>query len=147
MSLILAELRKLVDIIVIDTPPALVADAQILAGKVDAVLMVIQPGHTHSEAARAALELFKRAGSRVIGTVLNRIPRNRAYYYGGYRYYSAYSKNGYYSRGAEVPARDAVPDVLPTEESEPLPSYSILGRLTNVSKPAEEVPPPDPPRS
>jgi Mrp family chromosome partitioning ATPase len=103
MSQILAELDKLVDVVVIDTPPSLVADAQILAGKVDGILFVIQPGTTHAEVARTSMELFKRGGARIIGTVLNRIPRNRSYYYGGYKYYSPYNESrGYYaSNGAE----------------------------------------------
>jgi Mrp family chromosome partitioning ATPase len=33
---------------------------------------------------------MKRAGARILGVVLNRIPKNRSYYYGGYRYYSPY---------------------------------------------------------
>ncbi|HLF80136.1 MAG TPA: CpsD/CapB family tyrosine-protein kinase, partial [Anaerolineales bacterium] len=147
MSQILAELRNLVDVVVIDTPPSLVADAQILAGKVDAVLFVIQPGRTHAEVARASFELFKRAGTRVIGTVINRIPRNRGYYYGGYRYYSPYSASkGYYTGNA------AEPEGSPARESEagrasPAPSYSFLSRVAKLSQGSEDLPPPDPPRN
>jgi hypothetical protein len=36
-------------VVVIETPPSLVADAQILAGKVDAVLFVIRPGKTTAQ--------------------------------------------------------------------------------------------------
>jgi capsular exopolysaccharide synthesis family protein len=146
MTQILADLRKLVDVIVIDTPPSMVADAQILAAKVDAVLMVIQPGTTHAETARAAFELFKRAGARVIGTVLNRIPRNRDYYYGGYKYYSPYSKNGYYGEDARAPAKEAVTEVV-ASPAQPAQSYSFLGRAARLSKPADELPPPDPPKN
>jgi capsular exopolysaccharide synthesis family protein len=125
MSQLLAELNNLVDVVVIDTPPSLVADAQILAGKVDAVLFVIQPGRTHAEIARASFELFKRAGARVIGTVLNRIPRNRSYYYGGYKYYSPYSESkGYYGSGeAETPVYSA-----------------SLNQVANRPKEVEELP-------
>jgi polysaccharide biosynthesis transport protein len=101
MSQILDELSDLVDVIVIDTPPSLVADAQILSVKVDAVLLVVQPGKTQAETAISSMELYKRAGARVIGTVLNRIPRNREYYYGGYKYYSPYGEQGEYARGEE----------------------------------------------
>jgi capsular exopolysaccharide synthesis family protein len=93
MEQILKDLQAMADTVVIDTPPSLVADAGVLAAKVDAVLMVVQPGVTHAEAARVTLETFKRAGARVVGVVLNRIPRNRNYYYGGYRYYSPYSES------------------------------------------------------
>lgn len=93
MDDILAELRKLVDIVVIDAPPFLVADARILAGKVDAVLFVIWLGKTTTERAKASREMFERVGARVIGAVLNRIPHNLSFYYGGDEYFSHYSKS------------------------------------------------------
>ncbi|MBI4762514.1 MAG: polysaccharide biosynthesis tyrosine autokinase [Chloroflexota bacterium] len=101
MTWILEELRSVAEMVIIDTPPSLVADAQVLAAKVDAVLLVIKPGKTSAEAARASMELYRRAGARVVGVVMNRIPRNRSYYYGGYKYYSPYNDNkGYFSSAA-----------------------------------------------
>ena len=145
MSQILNELRGLVDVIVIDTPPSLVADAQILSGKVDGVLLVIQPGVTHAETARASLEIFKRAGARIIGSVLNRIPRNRDYYYGGYKYYSPYNgKKGYYTTTSE-PEKNVVSEREPVHvEAAPAPSF--LNRVAKISPDSPELPPPDPPR-
>jgi hypothetical protein len=92
------------------------------------------------------LELFKRAGSRVIGTVLNRIPRNRAYYYGGYKYYSAYSKDGYYGQNGREPIQEPVPET-PSITSETVPSYSFLSRVARSAKSPDELPPPDPPKN
>jgi polysaccharide biosynthesis transport protein len=107
MDQILRQLNKHVDVVVIDTPPSLVADAQILAGKVDAVLLVVQPGRTHTEAARAYLDTLQRSGARIVGVVMNRIPRNRSYYYGGYQYYVSRYNKGYYANGkAEQPAEE-----------------------------------------
>ena len=98
MSQLLDELQTNAEMVIIDTPPSLVADAQVLAAKVDAVLIVIKPGKTSAEAVRSSMELYRRAGARVVGVVLNRIPRNRPYYYGGYKYYSTYSDGkGYFS--------------------------------------------------
>ena len=147
MSQILDELCAQVDVVVIDTPPSLVADAQILAGKVDAVLFVIQPGTTHAEMARASFELFRRAGARVIGTVLNRIPRNRSYYYGGYKYYSQYGKDkGYYAANtAEIEKKIEHASAPPTME--PPTAYSLLNKVPKLSQGPEELPPPDPPRN
>jgi capsular exopolysaccharide synthesis family protein len=146
MSQLLDDLQEQVDVVVIDTPPSLVADAQILSAKVDAVLMVIQPGKTHTDSAQASLELFKRTGSRVIGIVLNRIPRNRDYYYGGYKYYSQYSENkGYYGKEAAEPAK---PSALETEPKvtapPPASTYSFLNRVAKLSSKPDELPPPDP---
>ena len=87
MIQILEELKGQADVVVIDCPPSLVADAQVLAAKVDAVLLVIYPGHTHMDAAKATLEQLGRANAKVAGAILNRIPRERGYYYGGYRYH------------------------------------------------------------
>ena len=98
MDALLTEAGKEADMIVLDSPPTLVADAQVLSSKVDGVILVIYPGNTHADAALATLEQLSRAGARIVGVVLNRIPRNRADYYGGYRHYSPYySSYHYYS--------------------------------------------------
>ena len=102
MEQILQEAEKEADIIIIDSPPSLVADVQVLASKVDGVIIIVRPGHTQTDAAVATLEQLNRAGAHVIGVVLNRIPRDRADYYGGYRHYSPYySGYHYYSGGDE----------------------------------------------
>jgi polysaccharide biosynthesis transport protein len=87
MTAILNQLLTSVDIVVIDSPPFLVADASVLAAKVDGVLLVVQPGKTNANAAMAMQEQLERGSARIVGVTLNRIPRRRAYYYGGYRYY------------------------------------------------------------
>ena len=96
MSDILDEATKSVNTVVIDSPPTLVADAQVLAARVDGIVFVIRPGVTRRDAARAAYEQFQRAGGRVLGCVFNRIPRDREHYYSGYRYYSSYYSGSYY---------------------------------------------------
>jgi hypothetical protein len=153
MDQILSEFHKRVEVVIIDTPPSLVADAQILAGKVDAVLLVIQPGKTHAEAARACLETLHRSGARIVGVVMNRIPRNRSYYYGGYKYYVSQDK-GYYSSGKAEPAikeparkpaeqpvqrpaarGEQAPAQLPAAEKEPAP-----GALQKLLQSRTELP-------
>jgi capsular exopolysaccharide synthesis family protein len=99
MDHILDEAQRGSDIVILDSPPSLVADVQILAAKVDAVVMVVHAGHTQAGDAGATMEQLRRAGARVVGVVLNRIPRHRADYYGGYRHYSPYySGYHYYAR-------------------------------------------------
>jgi capsular exopolysaccharide synthesis family protein len=98
MDQILDELTSSAEIVIIDSPPSMVSDATILSAKVDGVIMVLQPGETDIGSAKASLELLQRAGARVLGVVLNRIPRNRADYYGGYQHYSSYYKGySYYA--------------------------------------------------
>ena len=151
MSRILDELRRHVDMVVIDTPPSLVADAQILSAKVDAVLFVIQPGVTHREAARASLESFKRTGARVVGVVMNRIPRSRSYYYGGYKYYSPYGKshgyfNGNGSKPAETPMEKPVMKVSEPGKIEPIENPPVTSYLRNLFGKPTELPSPNPDR-
>lgn len=54
------------------------------------------------DAALTTLEQMKRAGANILGIVLNRIPRDRPSYYGGYRHYSGYYKGeyGYYDESS-----------------------------------------------
>ncbi len=101
MASIIETLRTQYDMIVIDTPPAIVSDAQILSTKSDGVIFVIRPGKTRTIAVKTPLDEFYRVGAKVIGVVLNRIPRNRGYYYGGYDYYApkAHISEKYYRSG------------------------------------------------
>jgi capsular exopolysaccharide synthesis family protein len=93
MSWIIDQCRNDYDMIVIDTPPAIVTDAQILSNKIDGVLYVIKPGKTRAINALTPLEEFKRVGANIIGVIMNQIPRNRSFYYGGYGYYSPSQMN------------------------------------------------------
>ena len=98
MDQILDEITSSAKMVIIDSPPSLVSDATILSAKVDGVILVLQPGKTNVDSAVAALEQLQRADARVLGVVLNRIPRNRADYYGGYQHYSSYYKGySYYA--------------------------------------------------
>ncbi len=112
MNAILSELRKQKVLVILDSAPAIVSDAQVLAAKVDGVLLVVRPGKTHREELRATLEQFKRAGAHVIGVVLNRIPQNHNSYYGGYKQYSPYL----YDNNKQEPAPAA--DVKSSDETE-----------------------------
>ena len=119
MAQVLNEISSHVDVAIIDTPPSLVADAQILAARVDAVLFVIQPGVTRANMAKASLESFRRSGARIVGVVMNRIPRTRSYYYGGYKYYSSYGKNKHYYASSKK--NQAAEQAIPTTPVQPQP--------------------------
>ena len=111
MSQTLKELEEQFDLIIIDTPPMIVSDAQILSGKVDGVIFVVIPGQTRAIAALRPIEELRRIGSHVMGIVANKIPRNRDYYYGGYNYYSPYSSHYYYHTETIAPNPENVSDV------------------------------------
>lgn len=86
---LLEQLRLRYDIILIDSPPALlVTDAVAISAKTDAAIWVAQAGVvTRPQLARAA-ELIARNGMPVIGFVVNRMDGRLAGY--GYEYYGRY---------------------------------------------------------
>jgi capsular exopolysaccharide synthesis family protein len=95
MNEILNEASQEVDVIVVDSPPSLVADYQVLATKMDGVILVVQPGFTHIDAAIAMLEQLKQVSARTLGVVLNKIQRHNHYY--------PYKRGDYYiQQGVEV---------------------------------------------
>jgi non-specific protein-tyrosine kinase len=93
MSEIMEALGSKADIVIIDGPPFVVADAPVLASKVDGVLLVVRLGHTRKPAINALMEQISRSRANVIGVALNRIPGRSIGYYTGNPYYSAYYTN------------------------------------------------------
>jgi capsular exopolysaccharide synthesis family protein len=93
MGEIMATLGSTADIVIIDGPPFVVADAPVLASKVDGVLLIIRLSHTRKPAISAMMEQISRSGAKVIGVALNRIPARSIGYYTGNPYYSAYYTN------------------------------------------------------
>jgi Mrp family chromosome partitioning ATPase len=74
---LLLKLQKQADLVVVDSPRADVADAQILASKVNAVLLAIKPGHTRIEPAQTTLKRLQLTGVWVMGIVWNRTQLSR----------------------------------------------------------------------
>jgi Mrp family chromosome partitioning ATPase len=75
MAAVLAAVRKEADVVVVDSPPVrLVADAALLALQADGTLVVVDSGRTPRAALVGAAESLGRAGVRVLGAVLNRVP-------------------------------------------------------------------------
>lgn len=88
MVAVFSSLHEQADTVMLDTPPVSLPETSILVAHSDAVLLVLRPGHTRVDAAQAAVEQLTRAGGRLVGVVLNRIPRDRLEYYGGYMPYA-----------------------------------------------------------
>jgi capsular exopolysaccharide synthesis family protein len=154
MDQILMEASQEVDVIIVDSPPSLVADFQVLATKMDGVLMVVQPEYTRADAAFAMVEQLGRVNGNLLGVVLNKIPRN-SHYYGGYYHYYDSKKGQYYYRhsdeeqqqlgtGNESPKFLPNPEVpQPTQVAIPapqpipvaVPPHPIAAELDNVFQP------------
>ncbi len=85
MEKLLAELKSMADIVILDAPPFIVADASVLASKMDAVVLVVRPGTTHRSAMISMREQIKRYGGRVLGMVLNQERPHSGYYASQYK--------------------------------------------------------------
>jgi len=91
-------LRENHDYIFIDCPPALpVADASIIATKVDGTVIVVRAGVTHINQFHGVKDSMLSVGARVVGAVLNMIPHTRSYGDYGYRYGYGYGSGYKYS--------------------------------------------------
>ena len=89
MTELIAELRGQYDVILVDSPPLTAGvDPFILGTVTGSLLVVLRTGHSHREIAGAKLEVLERLPIRLLGAVLNDVPRGAAYGY--YAYYSYY---------------------------------------------------------
>lgn len=94
MQVLLEELKKDYDFILIDAPPALgVSDARILGKVSDGILVVVMAGKTNREAALEVKDELERAGEKIIGFVLNGVDLTQQFYRHRYYYYYHYSSD------------------------------------------------------
>lgn len=85
MDQIIANLAARADIVLFDAPPVMAAaDAAILGGKVDGILLVIQAGKTRRDHSERARELLEKARVRIVGAALTNAPKDNSMreYYG-----------------------------------------------------------------
>ena len=93
-KILLSELRKGFDYIIVDSPPIIaVTDSEILTQLVDGTLLVVFADQTESEMMERAIDLMKHDKVYFIGAILNNFAYKRGYgpYY---KYYYYYSSNG-----------------------------------------------------
>lgn len=89
LELIVSNLRRQYDVIILDTPPVLlVSDAVSLQRLADGILLVVKYGYTTKEALRESKKVFEVAGIRPAACIFNSIPnvKKRNMYYGYYGY-------------------------------------------------------------
>jgi capsular exopolysaccharide synthesis family protein len=97
------QMREAADVVIFDSPALLaVADATILAGLCDSVVLVVDAQRTRRGLALRARSMLERLGLPILGVVLNRAPgegtRYRAYY--GEQVDEATSRGGRHRLGA-----------------------------------------------
>ncbi len=98
MDDLLEYLRERYDVIIIDSPPVMVAsDAMILSKKVDTSVFIVRWSDTKREAVRNALKKLKASGAAFAGVLLTLVDveKHSLYNYGDSGYYSGRLKNYY----------------------------------------------------
>ncbi len=92
MGEIIEELKANADLVIFDTPPALlVTDAAVLANRVDGVLLVNDAGNTRRGMTQRATAELRRIHAPLLGLVMNRLSTRRgSYYYYQYYHYKYY---------------------------------------------------------
>lgn len=91
MGALLKVLAQDFDMVILDTPPLLVAsDAAVLASRSDGVIVVIRAGQTERADAQAPVQQLHAVGAHVVGAVLNDPDAKVPHYGGGYYRYSYY---------------------------------------------------------
>jgi non-specific protein-tyrosine kinase len=69
---VLTDMKRLFDIVIIDTPPILpVSDALAVASHVDGMVLVCRSGRTRIDALRRATATLQRGAVRIVGVVVN----------------------------------------------------------------------------
>lgn len=94
---VIETLKGQADVVVFDMPPVLaVADASILASRVDGTVLVVGVGEARGEMLVQAVERLESVGVHPLGVVLNKLTERKSgyYYYYYYQYASRYETDG-----------------------------------------------------
>lgn len=91
LSLLIEKLLDSYDHIIIDSPPVMgLADAPLIASRVDGVVYAVESHHIRSSLVRAAIQRLRNAHARIFGGVLTKFEAKRASYGYGYGYEYGY---------------------------------------------------------
>ena len=95
LSLLIDLLLKDYDHVVIDSPPVMgLADAPLIASKVEGVIYAVESHGIRSSMVKTALGRLASANAHVFGAVLTKFETQRAHYGFGYEYGYGYGRDG-----------------------------------------------------
>lgn len=94
LSLLIERLLESYDHVVIDSPPVMgIADAPLIASRVEGVIFAVESHGIRSSMVRTALGRLANANARVIGGVLTKFEARKAHYGYGYDYGYGYGRD------------------------------------------------------
>ncbi len=126
ISSILSRLKDNYELVIVDAPPLIISDSFNLASKVDGVILVMVPGETTIEQAKAIKEQLDRSEARMLGIVFNKITAQTAHSHGDYQYQSLYSPK-YYGDYISGPVRKE--QKQPTSRSKKIMAFFEHGEV------------------
>ena len=87
MARLMQELSDNFDMVIYDTPPVnSVTDAQIIASRVDGVILVTRQNFARKELVREAKQALENVKANILGFVINNVPFEEGKGYGYYAY-------------------------------------------------------------
>lgn len=94
LSVLIEKLLQTYDHVVIDSPPVMgIADAPLIAGRVEGVIYAVEANSVRSSMVKTALARLASANARVIGGVLTKFDARKAHYGYGYEYGYGYGRD------------------------------------------------------
>jgi capsular exopolysaccharide synthesis family protein len=95
LSLLIERLLESYDHVVVDSPPVMgLADAPLIASRVEGVIYAVESHGIRSSLVKTALRRLASANARVIGGVLTKFEARKAHYGYGYEYGYNYGRQG-----------------------------------------------------
>jgi len=92
-SLLIERLLDSYDHVVVDSPPVMgIADAPLIASRVEGVIFVVESHGIRSSMVKTALNRLASANARIVGGVLTKFENDRAHYGYGYEYGYSYGR-------------------------------------------------------
>lgn len=96
---LIAEARRIYDVVIIDTPPVLlVPDARVVGQLADAIVYAVEWNGTPKRDVVAGLRMMRDGGTPVTGLAMTRIDTKKLKSYGQYGGYGPYGNNKKYGR-------------------------------------------------
>jgi polysaccharide biosynthesis transport protein len=118
-SRVVARARSDFDRVVIDSAPVhAVPDTQLLAGHVEATVLVVKAGRTPAQAAQRAVRKLAEAGSKPAGFIFNRVPPRGLEYYDQRYTLAGYGPKAMKETTKQARDSDSVPSHVPPTVAE-----------------------------
>jgi capsular exopolysaccharide synthesis family protein len=102
-EIVLGELGKRFDRIILDSPPIQpVTDAIVLSKRVDGVVLVVRASKTMRDELRRSARMIRDVGGSIVGVIVNELDARDSYYGYGYGGYGYGRYGGYYGHDANA---------------------------------------------